>query len=63
MSFTICFHGLYGRLFRHLFGDHVKHGGIVGLALLAFVGTLLLATLSFRFFESPFLRLKSRFAA
>ena len=56
------FHGLYDHLFRSLFGDRPKLGGQVGVPLLAFAGTLLLATLSFRFFERPFLLLKSRFA-
>ena len=46
---------------RHLLSPHLRHVGPVYL-LLAFLSTVLLSWLSFRFFETPFLRLKSRFA-
>ncbi len=55
------FHWVYGHTLTHFFGEHLSKGG-TAIFLLAFVGTLFFASLSFRFFESPFLRLKSRFA-
>ena len=55
-------HALYARISATL----APHAGIAAngalTALLALIGTLALAALSYRFFESPFLRLKDRFA-
>ena len=56
------FHGLYLRATQRVFGYHVSLQSMLATMLLAFVLSVLLASLSFRYFESPFLRLKSRFA-
>ena len=57
------FHGFWRYLSNVLFGasNSPWHGRSV--VLFGFFGTILLASLSFRFFETPFLRLKSRFTA
>jgi peptidoglycan/LPS O-acetylase OafA/YrhL len=52
---------LYLWVTRHYFQPHLRHVGPAYL-LLAFASTVLLAWLSFRFFETPFLRLKATFA-
>lgn len=54
-------HEIYARLVFHTYGTH-RHPEYV-LAFVALFGTLVLSYLSFRFFETPFLRLKDRFAA
>ncbi len=54
------FHVTYQKLVRHVFGANVPHVPLV-VAAVALCGTTLLAYLSFRFFEAPFLRLKERF--
>ena len=56
------FRSLYIRLLQSIFGTHIRTGGTTGTALLALVTSILLASLSFKYVESPFLRLKSRFA-
>jgi peptidoglycan/LPS O-acetylase OafA/YrhL len=52
-------HNLYERMGQQLLGDSLA-AQMLGM-IIAFLCTLLLATLSFRFFETPFLRLKDRF--
>jgi len=55
------FHVTYEKLVHHVFGD-LRHGPWV-VAAVALCGTTVLAYMSFRFFEAPFLRLKDRFTA
>ena len=56
------FHNFYARFVDAAFHNRrPAHGREDLIALVAFLGTTLLAWLSFRFFETPFLRLKSRF--
>ncbi len=53
---------VYKWMARRIAGQHVGHIGLV-VAPIALVCTYSLAWLSFRYFESPFLRLKDRFTA
>jgi peptidoglycan/LPS O-acetylase OafA/YrhL len=55
-------HVAYGLLVDHFF-DLSPKGSRDAVALIGLTGTLLLAYLSYRFFEAPFLRLKDRFTA
>lgn len=56
------FHWVYGRIVRHFLGaERMTHAG-TPIMIVAFFSTLLIATLSYRLFEAPFLRLKSRFS-
>lgn len=54
-------HGLVFDLLGRVAGTQTAHS--VGGFFVVLAGTVLVATLSFRFFETPFLRLKSRFTA
>ncbi len=58
------FHDMFHIFFVHLVYRRITAGNRAPdvIALLAFLTTLLLAWLSYKYFESPFLRLKSRFA-
>lgn len=42
--------------------DHPSAGGAIAAKLAGFFFTIVVAMLSYRYFESPFLRLKERFA-
>ncbi len=55
-------HGVYSRLARHLLHDHNFMSFTPLMMSIAFISTIVIATLSYRFFERPFLQLKSRFA-
>lgn len=55
------FHGVWGGLSNH-FLRGTRFVGI-GTTLLALIGTTAISFLSFRYFETPFLRLKDRFTA
>jgi peptidoglycan/LPS O-acetylase OafA/YrhL len=54
-------HEIYSRIAFYVYGSRPHPEWI--LALIALSGTLMLSYLSFRFFETPFLRLKDRFTA
>jgi peptidoglycan/LPS O-acetylase OafA/YrhL len=54
-------HIAYIRVVEHILPGNA-HGYLL-VALIGFVATLILSYLSFRFYESPFLRLKERFTA
>jgi peptidoglycan/LPS O-acetylase OafA/YrhL len=54
-------HDAYYRLAHLVVGDHHGRRLILACAVIAFLGTLALSYLSFRFYEAPFLRLKDRF--
>ncbi len=53
-------HDLYHHVCARLF--HTQRSVDLGVAALALVCTTVLSILSFRFYETPFLRLKSRFS-
>ena len=56
-------HGLYAHIVAHIGGEPLRHRPVLWqewTAALALPSTILLAWLSFRFFESPFLNLKER---
>ncbi len=48
---------------RFLFGNPTSIGGKVAFGAFVYGGAILLASVSYRYFESPFLRLKQRFSA
>ncbi len=56
-------HVAYGLLVDRIFPDVSDAATTNIIAAVALIGTLLLAYLSFRFYEAPFLRLKDRFTA
>ena len=48
-------------IFYHRVGEALFGANLIGIAIIAFVATLLLAWASFRFYEAPFLNLKERY--
>ena len=55
------FHDVYKRIVYRF--DPAATNPSIKIAVVAFAGTLLVATLSYRLFEMPFLKLKARFSA
>jgi peptidoglycan/LPS O-acetylase OafA/YrhL len=66
MRVVYVFHMLFVRQFTSLaiaiFGEHNRTRRTLGLFLIAALGSILAAWLSFRFLETPFLRMKRRFS-
>jgi peptidoglycan/LPS O-acetylase OafA/YrhL len=56
------FHLVYVRFLQWMFGSRIKTGGVTATAVLALCVSILLASLSYKYFETPFLRLKNRYA-
>jgi peptidoglycan/LPS O-acetylase OafA/YrhL len=60
--FHFLLQGAFLALARYWFGDRLRHLN-VAVAGIGMVGSLAISYVSFRFFETPFLRLKDRFTA